>query len=64
MGAWFYTPGRWGVGWWHARAPEQLPRMTKRVFISYSHDSGPHCQRVLDVADQLRAHGLDVHLDQ
>jgi hypothetical protein len=38
--------------------------MTVRVFISYSHDSGAHAQRVLGLADQLRADGLDVRLDQ
>lgn len=38
--------------------------MTTRVFISYSHDSGDHEQRVLALADQLRSDGLDVRLDQ
>lgn len=34
------------------------------VFISYSHDSEAHEQRVLALADQLRANGIDVRLDQ
>lgn len=34
------------------------------VFISYSHDSEAHGQRVLGLADQLRANGIDVRLDQ
>jgi hypothetical protein len=38
--------------------------MTKRVFISYSHDSGGHEDRVLALAEQLRNDGLDVRLDQ
>ncbi len=35
-----------------------------KVFISYSHDSDEHRRRVLDLADRLRAEGLDVSLDQ
>ncbi len=35
-----------------------------KVFISYSHDSEAHKQRVLDLADQLIAHGIDVKLDR
>lgn len=35
-----------------------------RVFISYSHDSDAHEGRVLALADELRAGGLDVRLDQ
>jgi hypothetical protein len=35
-----------------------------RAFISYSHDSKAHEQRVLALADRLRADGLDVRLDQ
>jgi TIR domain/NACHT domain len=34
------------------------------VFISYSHDSPEHSQRVLQMANALRAHGVDVELDQ
>ena len=35
-----------------------------RVFISYSHDNREHCDRVLDLAQQLRRDGIDVELDQ
>ncbi len=35
-----------------------------KVFISYSHDSDEHRDRVRDLADRLRAEGLDVSLDQ
>ena len=34
------------------------------VFISYSHDSREHADRVLALADRLRAEGVDVILDQ
>ena len=36
----------------------------KRVFISYSHDSDAHKERVLELADRLRTDGLHVELDQ
>jgi hypothetical protein len=35
-----------------------------RVFISYSHDSPEHADRVLALSDQLRAGGIDCILDQ
>jgi hypothetical protein len=35
-----------------------------RVFISYSHDSAEHLDRVLSLADRLRAEGIDCHIDQ
>ena len=35
-----------------------------KVFISYSHDSLRHSQRVLELANQLRKHGVDAVLDQ
>jgi len=35
-----------------------------RVFISYSHDSPEHSQRVRELADSLRRHGIDAELDQ
>ena len=35
-----------------------------RVFISYSHDSDEHADRVLDLADALCAGGIDVRLDR
>jgi hypothetical protein len=38
--------------------------LTVRVFISYSHDSDAHRQRVLELANRLRADGIDAQLDQ
>ncbi|EEF60345.1 SEFIR domain-containing protein [Pedosphaera parvula] len=39
--------------------------MTIKAFISYSHDSPAHCQRVLALSTALRRdHGIDVELDQ
>ncbi len=35
-----------------------------RVFISYSHDSEDHREAVLQLAQQLRGWGVDVHLDR
>ena len=35
-----------------------------RVFISYSHDSVEHQERVLGLADRLRADGIDAEVDQ
>jgi hypothetical protein len=35
-----------------------------RVFISYSHDSDEHRDRVLDIAGRLRAGGIDAMIDQ
>src|SRR5512147_2495788 len=35
-----------------------------RVFISYSHDSNEHDDRVLALADRLRAEGIAANLDQ
>jgi hypothetical protein len=35
-----------------------------RVFISYSHDSAEHQDRVLDLAHRLRADGIDAMIDQ
>lgn len=37
---------------------------TRRVFISYSHDSTGHKDRVLQLANKLRADGIDASLDQ
>ncbi len=42
-----------------------MPKYTHpRVFISYSHDSDDHCERVLALAKQLRLNGVDARLDQ
>ncbi|MCL5743393.1 MAG: CHASE2 domain-containing protein [Acidobacteria bacterium] len=35
-----------------------------RVFLSYSHDSAEHAQRVLGLAQRLREDGFDAHVDQ
>jgi len=35
-----------------------------RVFISYSHDSDEHKDRVLELSNRLRSEGLDCHIDQ
>jgi SEFIR domain len=35
-----------------------------KVFISYSHDSPEHEKRVLELAERLRADGVDAQLDQ
>jgi hypothetical protein len=35
-----------------------------KVFISYSHDSAEHDERVLRFADALRGHGIDAELDR
>jgi len=35
-----------------------------RVFISYSHDSDTHRERVLALSQRLRADGVETFLDQ
>lgn len=35
-----------------------------RVFLSYSHDSAAHAEKVLALADQLRQDGVDAWIDQ
>ncbi len=35
-----------------------------RVFVSYSHDSSAHLERVLELSNRLRAQGVDCHIDQ
>jgi hypothetical protein len=40
------------------------PAATCRVFISYSHDSPEHRQRVLTLANQLRKDGVEAWIDQ
>jgi hypothetical protein len=37
---------------------------TPKVFISYSHDSPEHRQRVLALSERLRTDGIDAQLDQ
>jgi hypothetical protein len=41
-------------------SPERPPK----VFISYSQDSDEHMERVLSLADRLRASGVDAMIDQ
>ncbi len=41
-----------------------MPDDAPRVFLSYSHDSDEHRDRVLALADRLCADGIDTHLDQ
>src|SRR5688572_16767762 len=38
--------------------------MNPTAFISYSHDSNEHADRVLSLANRLRSEGIDVRLDQ
>jgi hypothetical protein len=45
-------------------ASEQTLPQHPRVFISYSHDSKAHCDRVLSLVQQLRRDGIDAELDQ
>ena len=40
------------------------PGVPTKVFVSYSHDSDQHSQRVLALSNQLRKHGVDAALDQ
>jgi hypothetical protein len=35
-----------------------------KVFISYSHDSPDHADRVLELSGRLRQDGIDCHIDQ
>src|SRR5207245_11091381 len=44
--------------------PEMKPPKPPQLFISYSHDSLQHEQRVLALSNQLREDGVDAVLDQ
>src|SRR5436305_3474937 len=44
--------------------PPSEPPRPPRVFVSYSHDSPAHMDRVLALCDRLRRDGVDVDLDQ
>ena len=46
------------------REEPQNDSMHPKVFISYSHDSSEHMERVLELSDQLRLDGVDCHIDQ
>ena len=41
-----------------------LERKPRRVFLSYSHDSTEHRDRVLELAERLREDGVDARIDQ
>src|SRR5262252_9742059 len=43
---------------------ESLQPKPPKVFISYSHDSQEHEDRVLALANRLRAEGIDAQIDQ
>jgi hypothetical protein len=43
---------------------DKEPSMPTKTFISYSHDSEQHSQRVLALANQLRAQGVEAEIDQ
>lgn len=43
---------------------DKEPSMPTKTFISYSHDSEQHSQRVLALANQLRDQGVDAEIDQ
>jgi hypothetical protein len=45
-------------------AQDKTARKRPTVFISYSHDSPEHSQRVLNLTNALRDHGCVVELDQ
>ena len=40
------------------------PPMAIRVFISYSHDSPEHMDRVWNLSERLRGDGIDCVIDQ
>ena len=43
---------------------DSLPAVAPTVFISYSHDSQEHLDRVLAFANRLRVDGIDAAIDQ
>ena len=45
-------------------SPGMSSERPPKVFISYSHDSDEHMERVLSLADRLRADGVDAMIDQ
>src|SRR5512134_3999185 len=49
--------------WSRARDPPMTGTAPK-VVISYSHDNARHQERVLGLADRLRADGIDAEIDQ
>ena len=45
-------------------SPDADPKPPPRVFISYTHDSQEHDDRVLALANRLRDEGVEATLDQ
>ena len=41
-----------------------MDQQAPRVFLSYSDDSAAHAERVLELAQWLRGHGIDARIDQ
>lgn len=41
-----------------------MSKFAPKVFISYSHDSPEHRDRVLELCDRLRSHGIQAKIDQ
>ena len=41
-----------------------MSHYSPKVFISYSHDSSAHKDRVLELCDRLRSHGIQAQIDQ
>jgi hypothetical protein len=48
----------------HQHEPTHSPPLGPRVFVSYSHDSKAHSDRVLELAARLRAEGVNAWLDR
>src|ERR1700730_16059132 len=46
------------------RGSRNMAPSAPRVFISYSHDSAEHKERVLRFAERLRKNGIDAQIDQ
>jgi len=44
--------------------PERVSSKVPRAFLSYSHDSTEHCERVLQLAQQLRQEGVESVIDR
>jgi SEFIR domain-containing protein len=62
-GSWYYTPSKATLGG-VIRGSALTEQRPPKVFISYSHDTVAHQKRVLDLADRLRADGIDAEIDQ
>jgi SEFIR domain len=64
------TPKNCNIKWLTPFLPPRIPHSwpfsmsAKKVFISYSHDSDKHRERVLALSERLRADGIETRLDQ